>query len=323
MSNINPSSTEATVGAIATFGASVENNIFYINATPEAGVTGTGITFNIFGQCFKGGISTVGIATVELTTGNLKLQYEGISASGSLGITTIATFGDESISEEGAHVLFHINDVTNDKFELLEGIFMHDSDGEIYQTLFGNVETDSDSEHQGIGTISAIKDGDNYNIVYVPPVSTEVRVKTFVTSASQTKGGVEGLFELDLVDTKVSSFEGTYTNTDVDVRRAFGLFHGGDPIFFKDFDSTDSLVVDVDNDIITLPNHFFTSGERQNITLLVLEQPPRLVLPLQLLLDMDLPTNFQNMFMQLRLMTNQFVFVDHLRMLLRLLLEIT
>ena len=113
-----------------------------------------------------------------MTTGNLKAQYEGISASGSPGITTIATFGDESISEEGAHVLFHINDVTNDKFELLEGIFMHDSDGEIYQTLFGNVETDSDSEHQGIGTISAIKDGDNYNIVSVPPVSTEVRVKT-------------------------------------------------------------------------------------------------------------------------------------------------
>ena len=47
MSNINPSSTEATVGAIATFGASVENNIFYINATPEAGVTGTGIATSL------------------------------------------------------------------------------------------------------------------------------------------------------------------------------------------------------------------------------------------------------------------------------------
>ena len=262
MSNIDPSSTSATVGAIATFGTSVANNIFYINATPQAGVTGTGITFNIFGQCFKGGISTVGIATVELTTGDLRAQYQGISSAASPGITTIATFGNETINEEAAHVLFHIEDVTNDKFELLEGIFMHDSDGEIYQTLFGNVDTDYNNENPGIGTITGIKDGNNYNVVYVPPPLTEVRVKTFTTSAAQTKGGVEGLFELDLLDTKISSFEGTYTNTQADVRRSFGLFHGGDPIFFQDFDSTDPLIVDLDNDLITLPNHFFSSGER-------------------------------------------------------------
>ena len=99
--------------------------------------------------------------------------------------------------------------------------------------LFGAIETDNNSEHAGIGTITGIKDGDKYNVAYVPPPLTEVRVKTVTTSASQTKGGVEGLFELDLVDTKISSFEGSYTNTQADVRRAFGLFHGGDPIFFK------------------------------------------------------------------------------------------
>ena len=125
-------------------------------------------------------------------------------------------------------MFFHIEDVTNDN-ELLEGIFMHDSNGEIYQTLFGAI--DNNSEHAGIGTITGIKDGDKYNVVYVPPPLTEVRVKT-VTTSVQTKGGVEGLFELDLVDTKISSFEGSYTNTQADVRRAFGLFHG-DPIFSR------------------------------------------------------------------------------------------
>ena len=80
---------------------------------------------------------------------------------------------------------------------------MHDSDGEIYQTLFGNVDTDYNNENPGIGTITGIKDGNNYNVVYVPPPLTEVRVKTFTTSAAQTKGGVEGLFELDLLDTKI------------------------------------------------------------------------------------------------------------------------
>ena len=69
MSNIDPSSTTAL--QVFTFGSYVENNIYYINAHQQQGVTGTGITFNIFGQCFIGGISTVGIATVELTTGDI------------------------------------------------------------------------------------------------------------------------------------------------------------------------------------------------------------------------------------------------------------
>jgi len=248
---------------IGTFGVSVSGGVFYINCTPSADVVGTGITFNIFSQCFVGGASTVGIDTVQLTNGDLRAQYTDIAASGSPGITTIANFGNNStVDEDGAHVLFHINDVTNDRFELLEGIFLVDTEGETYFTLFGNIDDDSDADNPGIGTISANVDGSKYNVTYVPPVSTNVVVKTLVTSAAHTKGGVEELFNLNLVDTKIEGFEGTYTNTQADVRRAFGLFHGGDPIFIKSFDASDSLIVDTTDDLIILPNHFFTSGER-------------------------------------------------------------
>ena len=266
MSSINPSSTDAVVNGIGTFGAMVENNIFYISCTPDSGVVGTGITFNIFGQCFVGGASTVGVSTVALTNGDLRAQYSDIPSQASPGITTISTFGTSTIKEEAAHVLIHINDVTNDKFEMLEAVVVVDSNGESYQTFFGNVETDDDNLNQGIGTITTLVDGTDYNMVYVPPPLTNVVVKTLTTSAAQTQGGVDSLFELDLVDTKVDSFSGSYTNTQADVRRAFGLFHGGDPIFTKSFDSTDSLVVDTDNNILTLPNHFFTSGERLKYT---------------------------------------------------------
>ena len=76
MSNIDPSSTTVYHRRYLYFSSYVENNIYYINATPAAGVTGTGITFNIFGQCFIGGISTVGIATVELTTGDIRASIK-------------------------------------------------------------------------------------------------------------------------------------------------------------------------------------------------------------------------------------------------------
>ena len=66
----------------------------------------------------------------------------------------------------------------------LKSIVMVDSDGETYQTFFGNVETDDDNLNQGIGTITTLVDGTNYNMVYVPPPLTNVIVKTLVTSAT-------------------------------------------------------------------------------------------------------------------------------------------
>lgn len=44
-------------------------------------------------------------------------------------------------------------------------------------------------------------------------------------------------------------------------RSSFPLRHKDEPIFYKQFNSADSEVVDLNNDIITIPNHFFKTGE--------------------------------------------------------------
>ena len=262
MSNIDKSTVAADVNGIATFSSYVSGGVYYLNATPQAGVVGTGISFNIFTQQFLGGVSTLGIGTINLTTGDLQAQYSDIPSAGSPGITTIATFGNSTDKSEAAHILINIHDVTNDRYELLEGIYMIDSSKIIYESQYGNVEDDNILENSGIGTITAIVDGNNYNVIYVAPPLTNVRVKTLITSASETKGGVDDLFQLNLFDTKVESFRGSYTNTQADVKRAFELTHDGFSIFGKDFDASNPLVVDTDEDLILLPNHFFASGER-------------------------------------------------------------
>lgn len=43
---------------------------------------------------------------------------------------------------------------------------------------------------------------------------------------------------------------------------SFRLKHKGDPIFLKTFDASSINIVDIDNDIITLKNHFFKTGEK-------------------------------------------------------------
>lgn len=262
MSNLDRDTTTAVAGGIATFSSYVSGGVYYLNATPQAGVVGTGISFNIFAQQFLGGVSSLGIGTIQLTTGDLQAQYSDIPALGSPGITTIATFGNGTDKSEAAHILVNIHDVTNDRYELLEGIYMIDSSKIIYQSQYGNVDDDYNQENPGIGTITGIVDGNNYNVIYVAPPLANVRVKTLITSASETKGGVDELFQLNLFDTKVENFRGSYTNTQADVKRAFELTHGGFDIFGKDFNPSDPLVVDLDEDSILLPNHFFTSGER-------------------------------------------------------------
>ena len=250
--------------SIGTFGSYVDGGLFYINFTLSSDYVGSGVTFNILDTSFfVGGGSTIGIATEQLTNGDIRAQYTEITALSSPGITTIANFGNNStVDEDGAYVLIQIHDISNDRYEFMEGIFLVDGEGNTYQTLFGVVDSEGGNANQGIGTIGSNVIGGKYNVTYTPPPFVSVRVKTLATSAAHAKGGQEVISFVDIQDTRIEGVDGTYTNTQADVRRSFGLFHGGDPIFIKPFDASNPLIVDTDNNLIVLPNHFFTSGER-------------------------------------------------------------
>ncbi len=45
-------------------------------------------------------------------------------------------------------------------------------------------------------------------------------------------------------------------------RTSFPLRHQSAPIFHKEFDARSNLIIDVDNDTIKIPNHFFKTGEK-------------------------------------------------------------
>lgn len=57
-----------------------------------------------------------------------------------------------------------------------------------------------------------------------------------------------------------SSFE-TYEGTEVDVKRDFNLTHRQLPIFQRIFVGNSSSIVNTINNVIKIPNHFFTNGE--------------------------------------------------------------
>lgn len=50
-------------------------------------------------------------------------------------------------------------------------------------------------------------------------------------------------------------------------RTSFPIKHGGVPLFYKKFDGSDDNIVDVDNNTITIEDHYFKTGETLNYTL--------------------------------------------------------
>ena len=69
---------------------------------------------------------------------------------------------------------------------------------------------------------------------------------------------------IDFNNAKIRSFDSVYQGTKTFIKRNFPIKHGGDPVFKKDFGGNDSTVVDVTNNLVEIPNHFFVTGEKLN-----------------------------------------------------------
>jgi hypothetical protein len=67
--------------------------------------------------------------------------------------------------------------------------------------------------------------------------------------------------EIDLTNASINCGFGEYEGTEIDVLRAFNLTHDGRNIFAREFDGSDSTVVDLTANSVTIPEHFFVSGE--------------------------------------------------------------
>ena len=59
----------------------------------------------------------------------------------------------------------------------------------------------------------------------------------------------------------VESHFATYTGTKNTVKKDFELTHKNDNIFERSFNASDSAIVNVSDNTIKIPNHFFVSGQ--------------------------------------------------------------
>ena len=199
-----------------------------------------------------------GIGTVDLKHARLESRTTAIDSSSSPGITTI---GEYPSDYEAAYGAVQVTDATNQVYSMFEFAvvtdYVSESTTETYDIEFGNVS--SGVSPSGLGTFgSKVSSAGTVSLLFTPVASINAQVNVYMNAIriqDDTKDTI------DFNNGTIESGFGEYTGTESAVLRAFGLSHKTDPIFRKPFDGSDSGIIDVTNNTINLPNHFFVTGE--------------------------------------------------------------
>ena len=197
---------------------------------------------------------STGIGTEIFTTSKIDSNHITISSSPTPGITTIATYSSDY---EGAYYIVSVEDTTNNRYQVSEVVVLsNEDDSDVNLVEFGIIETNS-----SIGSIGATFVSTNVGLTFTPKANINVQVKVFQKTIGLVDVNIPQT-ELDLSNAQIRSSYGSYTGTSIDVRRSFNLTHNENPIFERCFDGSDSSIVDVTNNTISLPEHFFVTGEK-------------------------------------------------------------
>jgi len=250
---------------LGTYYAYISGSLLNVDFTP---VSGIGVTVDSI-QISIANTSSTGVSTVSFGFDNQTVAFidstiTAIASTSSPTENVIAKYNNDVASEsqnDASYFVVCVEDVTNGNYQVSEVIVV-DDETEAYITEYGNVNIGS-----GIGTIGAGAGTTFTNLYFTPVPNIDVQVRVFQASLELINPTVlTPQLELDLNNAKITVGFGNYTGTFSDVKREFGLSHGGRNIFQRDFLGNETTVVDVTEDTIVVPEHFFVTGEELTYT---------------------------------------------------------
>jgi len=246
--DIHSSPTSYSSGSLGTYRAFIDSGLVKINFIPNAADT------------FESQTSLTVISGIGTTTGNvdmniskLKSTYTAISSSPSPSSNIISTYTDPFSASYNVVV---VTDTTNNDYEMFECVLCDSSTNETFVD-YANVITGSST----LGSIGITSVGSDINITYTPIANADIEVRTFGLDLKIFDSNSDPN-EIDNNNVFVSSNYGGYRGTKLDLRTQFGLNHDGLNIFRRVFDGSNSDIVDINDGTITIPNHFFVTGEK-------------------------------------------------------------
>ena len=198
--------------------------------------------------------------------GALETFQTTVSAGSTVAVASYSNVRDTPVERySAAYYVATIKDTTNSEYLMSEILLLDDSRNSdtCYITEYGSVNTGS-NQYAGLGTFGGRVNGDFTELVFTPSpgLNVEARVLQMPIQIPDPFHELGDNEEIDLENGIINGDGGEYEGTFNDIKRSFGLTHKGDEIFQKAFDGTSTSEVDLVEDTILLPNHFFVDGER-------------------------------------------------------------
>ena len=236
-----------SVTGFGTYYSYIDGSNIKLDFVPAVGVA---CTINSM-QVSIANTETSGVGTVTMDRVILETKTTSISASGSPSATVVGSYSD---TYDTAYFIAQVADETNNEYQMSE-ILVVDDGTDAYITEFGNVETSSN-----LGTFDANRVGTDVELTFTPNPSIDVQVKVYMNAQYHVDSDIN---IMDFNNGTIETGEGVYTGTEFDIKRKFALNHKNFPIFERYFDGSSSLVNTTTNSV-TLPNHYFVTGEKLN-----------------------------------------------------------
>ena len=250
----------STVLGFGTYSVEISSGTVNVDFTPNPGFALTTNTVRVSMSSTESvGVGTTVIGGLGENVSELQSFYTSISSSATPGINTIAEYTTSGINDyKAAYYLVSVEDITNNQSQLTELIVLND-DSESFITEYGTLTTGS-----GIGTFGAFTNSSATHLRYTPPANVDVETRVFQQAIQLVSVDDTLTHEIDLNNASITAGYGFYEGTRIGIKRAFGLTHRGLPIFLRNFDGSDSAIVNTTDDTIRIPDHFFTTGEEVN-----------------------------------------------------------
>ena len=141
--------------------------------------------------------------------------------------------------------MVQVSDTINNQHQLSEVIVLHNST-DTFITEFANIETAS-----GLGTVGVSRTDTYTKITFTPNPNIQVQVKSFM-NALQIADEASDITEIDLTNSSIVTDSNTYEGTERSIKKDFNLQHKTDDIFRRNFDGSDSQIVNILNNTITI-----------------------------------------------------------------------
>lgn len=245
---------EYSLTGYGTYFGYIDGGDLKIDFTPSVGFGTVGVVNSIVVGLANS--ESTGSGSIDLSNALVDVKTTSIASSGSPTENVIGFYEQEY---EAAYFLVQIIDTSNNEYESMEVMVLDDyisnsGTGDSYYVEFGNVITSS-----GLGTIGTrVSAGGTVDLLFTPKANIDTQVKVYMNSLKHTFPSTD---PIDFTNAEINSEYSSYTGTNRNVKRSFNLFHKNDPIFERYFNPQENTIVDIQENTIEIPNHFFVTGE--------------------------------------------------------------